>query len=97
MKGEKAWPNTVSGLLITMSEDSSLRQETLEALQHHPCLTVGEPNQRWVPVALEHEDARPVHRWIEALPGVDLVDVVFVGLPTEPDGNQPAPNHAKSL
>ena len=41
----------------------------------------GERNARWLPVAMEARDdaeSRDLHDWLNALPGVDFVDVVYV-------------------
>lgn len=81
MKGQKAWPNAMSGLVVTLSEERTLASQALAALKTHPDITVGELSGRWAPIALEGSNARPVYQWIEGLSGVEFVDVVFVSFP----------------
>lgn len=70
----------VSGLLVTLARTSD-RQTLIKAVRSRSELTVGELNDRWLPVALEARDdahSRELHDWIGAQPGVEFVDVVSV-------------------
>lgn len=67
------------GLLVSL--DSPRSTDVAQRLRSHPCMTVGESTDRWLPVAVEAEDdaaSRELHDWIAALPGVAFVDVVHV-------------------
>ena len=88
----------ISGLLITLSADEAIRSSTRDLVAKRPELTVGTPNDRWLPVALEARDdehSREVHDWLHALPGVEYVDVVSVNF-EEPD-LIPAASDGRSL
>ena len=71
----------ISGLVITLSEDTDLAAQALEALKQRAELTLGTPHNRWLPLVLEAPDPRTgsqLHEWLCALPGVATVDVVTV-------------------
>jgi hypothetical protein len=70
-----------SGLVLTLNADAALAEQAVASLRARPEFTPGERNDRWLPVALEARDEsarRDLHDWIETLPGVDFVDVVYV-------------------
>ena len=70
-----------SGLVLTLSEDAPLAQSAEAALRARPEFTLAERAQRWLPVAIEVADvraSRDLHDWLQALPGVEFVDVVQV-------------------
>lgn len=71
----------LSSLVITLAADSSERAVALAALAARPELELGEPAGAWVPAVLESATPLEVFRELEALPGVTLVEVVFVSLP----------------
>jgi hypothetical protein len=71
----------ISGLVITLNSDAELAAQAVATLSARPEFTPGERNTRWLPVAMEARDdgaSRDLHDWLNALPGVDFVDVVFV-------------------
>lgn len=72
---------TVSGLVLTIVGDASLRAAVLDRLRADPRLTLGTPvADRW-PAAAETIDLREgeaLVRALEATPGVARVDVVSV-------------------
>lgn len=72
----------LSSLIITLSEAPSARAAALATLALRPDLTLGEPGGAWVPAVLDSADPYEAFREIEAIPGVTLVEVVFVELPT---------------
>jgi hypothetical protein len=70
-----------SGLVLTLNADAALAEQAVASLHARPEFTPGERNGRWLPVALEAADnaeSRNLHDWLNALPGVDFVDVVYV-------------------
>lgn len=70
-----------SGLVLTLSDDAALAEQAVASLRARPEFTPGERNDRWLPVALEAADdaeSRAAHDWLNRLPGVDFVDVVYV-------------------
>ena len=70
----------VNGLLITLTEDETLSKEVLLAIAERDGIELGDRTDRWQPVVVETSDTRDshdVHEWLEALPGVVSVDVVF--------------------
>lgn len=71
----------ISGLLLTLSEDPRLAERAERTLRARPGFTLAARARRWLPAVVEVEDARAgreLHEWLEALPGVDFVDVVQV-------------------
>ena len=55
--------------------------------------SLGIPQDRWQPLAVDTPDVRAAHdfhEWLEALPGVEHVDVIYVGF-DEPSSTEPAP------
>ena len=76
-----------SGLVLTLSSDATLVAQAIAKIGARPDFTLGERNDRWLPVAMEarNDDAsRELHDWLHALPGVEFVDVVSVNF-EEPD------------
>jgi hypothetical protein len=76
----------ISGLLLTLSEDVRLAESAEATLRARPEFTLADRSQRWLPVVIEVEDvraSRDLHDWLDALPGVDFVDVVQVNFEEE--------------
>jgi hypothetical protein len=76
----------ISGLLLTLSEDAGLAAIALATLRARPEVMLAECAQRWLPVVVEVPDvaaSRDLHDWLNALPGVDFVDVVQVNFEEE--------------
>jgi hypothetical protein len=74
-------PIVTSGLVVTLEPGSCAADAALAAIRAAPGLTVGEPDIRRLPVALETDGAEASERccdWLRALPGVAGVEVVFV-------------------
>ena len=70
-----------SGLVITLSADAALSAQAVATLSARSGFTPGERQDRWLPVAMEARDdaeSRDLHDWLQALPGVEYVDVVSV-------------------
>lgn len=71
----------ISGLILTLNDDAELAAQAVASLGTRPEFLPGERNARWLPVAMEARDdaaSRDLHDWLNALPGVDFVDVVYV-------------------
>ena len=71
----------ISGLILTLNADAALAAQAVATLSTRPEFLPGARNARWLPVAMEARDdaaSRDLHDWLNALPGVDFVDVVYV-------------------
>ncbi|MCF7763900.1 MAG: hypothetical protein K9N62_09520 [Verrucomicrobia bacterium] len=76
-----------SGLVITLGTDAALAAQAIAQIGARAEFTPGQRNDRWLPVAMEARDdaaSRDLHDWLQALPGVEFVDVVSVNF-EEPD------------
>lgn len=87
----------INGLLVTLAPQSRANCEAIALqLAGRKELSVGELNDRWLPVAMEATDdahARELHDWIGAQPGVEFVDVVSVSFDEDnfsPANSEPA-------
>lgn len=84
----------LSSLVITLAPSPALRAAALHQLSQRPDLQLGQPGGCWVPAVLDSTDPYGAFRELEALPGVTLVEVVFVQLPesaaVHPAGESPA-------
>ena len=70
-----------SGLVLTLSADPVLAGQAVAGVGARPEFTAEAPRDRWLPVAMEALDdahSRELHDWLQALPGVEFVDVVYV-------------------
>ncbi len=75
-----------SGLVVTLSADATLAEQTIANVSARAEFTPGERKDRWLPVAMEARDdaeSRDLHDWLQALPGVEYVDVVSVNFDVE--------------
>lgn len=77
---------SVLGLVLTLDPASSGLTDTLRTLRTRRGLMMEEPHLPFAAVALESTDPRGDHAWLEALPGVTAVDVVFVEIAAETAG-----------
>jgi len=71
----------ISGLILTLSSDAELAAQAIATVSMRAEFMPGERNACWLPVAMEARDdaeSRDLHDWLNALPGVDFVDVVYV-------------------
>ena len=76
----------VSSLVLHLSPDAELRAQALEQLAVHPAVMVGESAQRLLAAALDtasEDENKSCWRWLNALPGVDFVEVLSVVFATE--------------
>lgn len=68
----------VCGWAVVLSDDDDAAAAE-RAMAEDARFEVGERTGRWLPVAVVARDMRAAHDWVEALPGVDRCEVVFVG------------------
>lgn len=83
----------VNGLLITLTEDETLAQDVLLAIESRDGVELGDRTGRWQPVVVETEgtrDSHEVHEWLESLPGTVMVDVVFSSVGDLHDQDDPS-------
>lgn len=80
----------LSSLIFTLSGSRAERESALLKLASFPGLTLGAPQQRWVPGVLESASPQDAFRALEKTPGVDLVEVVYVEVST-PDASTGVP------
>lgn len=72
----------VNGLLVKLSSDPKLSKAALADLSLRPEVSLGLLEDLWQPLAADTPDVRAAHdfhEWLEALPGVEKVDVIYVG------------------
>lgn len=77
-----------SGLLLSLSGDASAVEQALAQLRACPVLTLGDRQGSWLTAALQTsgpEESERWHRWMQGLPGVGDVEVVFVHWDDEGD------------
>jgi hypothetical protein len=82
-----------SGLVITLSADPVLAADAVASVGARGEFTANPRQDRWLAVAMEARDdaeSRALHDWLQALPGVEYVDVVSVNF-EEPESG-PAEN-----
>lgn len=77
MSKQRPWHTALSSLVITLSDDAELAASTTKKIASHESISVEKAIGAYLPIAIEGADARPIHQWIESLPGVRYVDVVF--------------------
>ncbi|MCA9135767.1 MAG: hypothetical protein KDB00_03385 [Planctomycetales bacterium] len=78
----------VSGLVLSLSEDSQLRDDTCALIENEPRITVGVCEHNRLAIVLDtqskHEDQQ-VWDWLASLAGVSMIQVAFVGFESPPD------------
>ena len=83
----------VNGLLVKLSLDPLLADAALAGISKRPDAMLGDAQDRWQPIAADTPDviaAHDFHEWLESLPGVEQVDVIYVGF-DEPTLSETAP------
>jgi len=75
---ESAPAPVVVSLVVRMHDEQQLQEGVYTALRTRPEIEVGEAFGSWLPVVVETGSPRDLHAWLEALPGVAFVDVIFV-------------------
>lgn len=79
----------VSGLVITICEETRLREDVIGDLSQHPQMTMGEMEGNRLAVLLDtptRADDKASLKWLESLPGVMMVEVAFVGFEQNTEG-----------
>jgi hypothetical protein len=71
----------LSSLIITLAPSPLLRESAMHQLAARSDLMLGTPGGRWLPAVLTASDPHEAFRQLETIPGVELVEVVFVELP----------------
>lgn len=77
MSKERPWPTALSSLVVTLSDEPETAASTISTIAAHESVSVAPPEGRYLPLTIESADARVIHHWLESLPGVRFVDVVF--------------------
>jgi len=83
----------VNGLLATLTPDRLQADSVRALISSRPGVSMGPAQDRWQPLAVDTSDvkaARDFHEWLEALPGVEQVEVIYVGF-DEPNPHEIAP------
>ena len=76
----------VSGLVIVLADDASARSDAVRSIEAHPSLDVGPLHDRRLAVVMETASGdadQAVWEFLNSLPGVELVELVFVGVEQE--------------
>ena len=72
----------VSGLVVTFSDDKLISDQAFNAIESNPQINIGPRNDKRMAIVLDTDSNlkdRFLWDWLNALPGVLFVDVVFVG------------------
>lgn len=80
---ETAPAPVVVSLVIRMHDELRLQEGVYVALRTRREIEVGEAFGPWLPVVVETGSPRELHAWLESLPGVAFVDVIFVEVVAE--------------
>lgn len=75
----------VNGLILTLSPDVALANQAVARIAREIGVKMGPTQDRWQPLAVDLADvaaAHDFHEWLEAQPGVERVDVIYVGFDT---------------
>ena len=77
----------VAGLTLTFAQDQALISDAVAQMFGRDDTQLGELDGRYMAAVIDTPDSRSsrdLHRWIETLPGIDFVDVVYVGFDEQP-------------
>lgn len=77
MSKKRPWHTALSSLLVTLTDDAELAASTTIEIATHDAIDIEKAIGAYLPVVIEAADARPIHQWLESLPGVRYVNVVF--------------------
>ena len=77
MSQKRPWHTALSSLVVSLTTDETLAANTILEISANECITAEKAANNFLPVVIEAVDARPIHQWLESLPGVHYVDVVF--------------------
>lgn len=93
MRSKDIRPMPVNGLLLTLSADPVLAADARRCIAVRGEAELAPPQDRWQALAVETPDVRAAHdfhEWLETLPGVEQVEVIYVGF-DEPSLTESAP------
>lgn len=77
MSKERPWNTRLTSLVVTLSADPEMAAHAQAEIVNHESISAAPLEGHYLPIVIEDVDARPIHRWLEELPGVSNVDVVF--------------------
>ena len=72
----------VSGLVVTFSDDKLISDQAFIAIKNNPQINIGPRQEKRMAIVLDTDSSledRILWDWLNTLPGVLFVDVVFVG------------------
>ena len=72
----------VSGLVVTFSDDKLIGDQAFVAIENNSQISIGPREEKRMAIVLDTDSSledRILWDWLNALPGVLFVDVVFVG------------------
>ncbi len=72
----------VNGLLVMLSLDRRLADEACVKISAREEVSLGITRDRWRSIVVDTPNVRAAHdfhEWLEALPGIEKVDVIYVG------------------
>lgn len=84
----------ISGLVITLDDDHHMAETAVRAVEEHGRFEIEPRRGQRVPAVLDTPDRRTDRRcwdWLNQLPGVRRVDVVFIHFDEEDSGTPPHP------
>ncbi len=77
MSTSRPWNTRLTSLVVTLSADPEVAAPAHGEIVRHPSISAAPVEGHYLPILIEDVDARPIHQWLESLPGVANVDVVF--------------------
>ena len=77
MSEERAWKTRLASLVVTLSQDPEAAALAQAEIAKQASISTAPLEGHYLPMVIEEVDARSIHRWLESLPGVSNVDVVF--------------------
>lgn len=77
MSNQRPWNTCLTSLVVTLSPDPEVTARVQSEIASHESISAAPMEGHYLPIVIEDVDARSIHRWLESLPGVLNVDVVF--------------------
>jgi nitrate reductase NapAB chaperone NapD len=81
----------VSGLVVSLKSDLTLREEAIAAIRKESRIEVGVIEGRRMAIVIDTtstDDDKQLWCWLAALPGVTFVDVAMVGFEDQDDDSE---------
>ncbi|MDQ8199887.1 hypothetical protein QEH56_17120 [Pelagicoccus enzymogenes] len=85
MSKQRPWNTRLTSLIVTLSKEPEVSAHAHARILEHPSISAAPLEGNYLPIVIEDVDARGLHRWLEALPGVSNVDVVFCATDADAD------------